>query len=97
MKFLVNNIGILPASTRGNALRKISKPQYLRSGDALEENSDSEAELEISKDFPSVINHTVNYYTEKFLKRPFRRRRGVGPWKEVVQNKIPNKMNLWPP
>lgn len=41
MKFFVNNIGISPSATRGRAFRKIWKPQCLRSGDDVEEKSDS--------------------------------------------------------
>jgi hypothetical protein len=41
MKFLVNNIGMSSAVTRGRAFWKIWKPQYFRSGDDVEEKSDS--------------------------------------------------------
>lgn len=41
MKFLVNNIGMSSAATRGRAFWKIWKPQYFRSGDDVEEKSDS--------------------------------------------------------
>ena len=41
MKFFVNNIGMLAYVQRGNAFWKTWKPQYLRSGDEVEEKSDS--------------------------------------------------------
>jgi hypothetical protein len=42
MKFLVNNIAISATVMRGNAFWKTWKPQYLRSGEEVDENSDSD-------------------------------------------------------
>jgi hypothetical protein len=69
MKFFVKSIGRRSTSTRGNAILKTANPQYLRSGETLAENNDSGAmKIQFKVIHDSVINHTIDDYSKKFLK-----------------------------
>jgi hypothetical protein len=76
-----------PASTRGRAFWNTWNPQYFRSGDDVEEKSDSAQrkteKLGIEKIKCKTLQ-TIDHYTEKFLKGRRGRVRGLGMVQELV-------------
>ena len=66
MKFFVKSIGISSALTRGSAFVNTWKPQYLRSGDDVDEKRDSGMEIISTSGVPrSRIDRTVYDYPEE--------------------------------